>query len=40
MDLTVPDARYEVFTAMKIQVMVFWEVTLCCDVVRYQRPSH
>jgi len=27
--------RLEVFTAKKIQVMVFWVVTLCSDVVGY-----
>jgi hypothetical protein len=30
------DARFEVFTAMKIQVVVFWVVTLCSVVVVYQ----
>jgi hypothetical protein len=30
------DARFYVFTAMKIQVEIFWVVTLC-SVVRYQR---
>jgi len=25
------DARFEVFTAMKIQVAVFWTVTSCSD---------
>jgi len=34
--------RREVFTAMKIQDIVFWVVTLCRDVVGYQhfRGSH
>jgi hypothetical protein len=27
-----PDARFRVFTAMKIQGMVLWVVTLCTDV--------
>jgi len=27
------DARLEVFTAMKIQIIVFWVVTLCSVVV-------
>jgi hypothetical protein len=30
------DAKFEVFMAMKIQVVVFWLVTLCSDIVRYQ----
>jgi hypothetical protein len=29
--------RPELFTAMKIQVAVFWVVTPCNDVVGYQR---
>jgi len=29
-------ARFETFTAMKIQVEVFWVVMLCGVVVRYQ----
>jgi hypothetical protein len=29
--------RFEVFTAVKIQVQVFWVVTPCNDVVGYQR---
>jgi hypothetical protein len=30
-------ARYEVFTAVKIQVDVFWVVTPCSVVVGYRR---
>jgi len=30
------DVRLKVFMGMKIQVMVFWVVTLCSDVVGYQ----
>jgi hypothetical protein len=29
--------KREVFTVMKIQVMVFWVMTPCNDVVGYQR---
>jgi hypothetical protein len=29
--------RFEVFTAVKIQVLVFWVVTLCSVVVGYRR---
>jgi len=29
--------RFEVFTAVKIQVEFFWVVTLCSDAVGYQR---
>jgi hypothetical protein len=29
-------ARFEVFTAVKSQVEVFWIVTPCTDVVQYQ----
>jgi hypothetical protein len=29
------DATFEVFTAMKIHVIVFWVVTPCSDVVGY-----
>jgi len=29
-------ARFEVFTEMKIQVVVFWAVKPCNDVVGYQ----
>jgi hypothetical protein len=32
----VTDVRFEVFTAMKIQVMVFWVVMLCTVTVGYQ----
>jgi hypothetical protein len=28
--------RLEIFMAVKIQVMVFWDMMLCTDVVRYQ----
>jgi len=28
--------RFEVFTAVNIQVMVFWIVISCCVVVGYQ----
>jgi len=28
-----PGMRFEVFVAMKIQVMVFWVMMLCSDVV-------
>jgi len=31
------DARFLVFTTMKIQVVVFLDVTPCSDVVGYQR---
>jgi hypothetical protein len=31
------DGRYDVFTAVKIQVEVFWVVTPCCVVIAYQR---
>jgi hypothetical protein len=31
------DAMYEAFTAMSIQVLVFWIVTPCGDVLGYQR---
>jgi hypothetical protein len=31
------DERFEVFTAMKIQVQFFWVVTPCGVVVGYQR---
>jgi hypothetical protein len=31
------DARFEVFMAVKIHVEVFWVVTPCSVVVRYQR---
>jgi hypothetical protein len=30
------DVRLEVFTELKIQVKVFWVVTLCSVVVGYQ----
>jgi hypothetical protein len=30
-------ATFEVFTAMNIQVVVFWVVTPCSDVIGYQR---
>jgi hypothetical protein len=30
-------ARFDVHTAMKIQVAIFWGVKLCSDVVRYHR---
>jgi len=30
-------ARFEVFTAMKILVVVFWVVTPCCHVAGYLR---
>jgi len=32
----VTGSRFEVFTALKIQVTVFWAVTLCDVVVGYQ----
>jgi hypothetical protein len=32
-----PSTRLEVFTAMKIQVTVFWIVTPCSDVIGYRR---
>jgi hypothetical protein len=36
--ITLPrDARFEAFTAMKIEVAVFWVVILCSDGVGYQR---
>jgi hypothetical protein len=28
--------RFEVLTAMNIQIMVFWAVTLCRDAVGYK----
>jgi len=31
------EAKYEVFTAMKIQGVVSWVEMLCRDVVGYQR---
>jgi len=34
-DLTA--ARFEVFMVVKIQVQVFWVLTLCSAAVRYQR---
>jgi hypothetical protein len=33
----IPLARFEVFTAMKIQDDVAWIMTMCSDVVGYQR---
>jgi len=33
----IPDATFWVFTAVKIQVEVFWVVTSCNGVVGYQR---
>jgi len=32
-----PDAKFEVFTAMKIEVAVLWVVAPCSDVGGYQR---
>jgi hypothetical protein len=34
--IQIKTARFEVFTAMKIKVAVFWVVTTCNDVVGYQ----
>jgi hypothetical protein len=34
---SLPDARFEIFTAVKIQVEIFWVVTLCSLAVGYQR---
>jgi len=29
------DARFEVFMAIEIQVMVFWDATPCSDMIGY-----
>jgi hypothetical protein len=29
--------RFEIFTAMKIQIVIFWVVTPCSNMVGYQR---
>jgi len=31
------EERFEVFTAVKIQVEVFWVVTMCSDTIGYRR---
>jgi hypothetical protein len=35
MQTSLADAKFEVFTAVRFQVMVFWVVTPCIDVLRY-----
>jgi hypothetical protein len=35
--LCIRNGRFEPLTAVKIQVEVFWVVTLCCFVIGYQR---
>jgi len=35
--VNLPYARFEVFTAVKIQVEIFWVVTQCSVVAGYQR---